>query len=290
MDPKLGNPGRTKEILRKYDFNFLKRFGQNFLVDENVLEKIVDAAGVDKDDVVLEVGPGIGTLTAELAERAALVIAVEIDDRLTEILKDTLSGLTNVVIIHQDIMKTDIPALIEEYKGKHRFKVVSNLPYYLTTPLVMRLLERSLPIDSITVMIQKEVAERMQAGPGSKDYGALSLMVQYYADPRIVEHVGPESFIPRPKVGSAVVYLKRYDEPPVKVEDPDLMFHIIRATFQKRRKTLLNSLTNTSEVDFTRDEVASAIEKLGLPPAVRGETLTLAQFAALTDVLGGYDT
>ncbi len=285
MDKKLSSPGQTKAILQKYDFNFLKRFGQNFLVDENVLEKIVSAAGVDEDDVVLEVGPGIGTLTAELARRAAKVIAVEIDDRLIDILKDTLKDLSNVVIIHQDILKTDIPALIDEYKGDHRFKVVSNLPYYLTTPFIMRLLQRSLPIYSITVMIQKEVAERMQAEPGGKDYGALSLMVQYYTRPRIVAQVGPESFIPRPKVGSAVVYLERLPEPPVQVNDPDLMFHIIRATFQKRRKTLLNSLTNTAEVSFTRDEVTSAIDAMGLPPAVRGETLTLAQFAELTNIL-----
>ncbi len=285
MDSKAATRTGTKEILKEYDFSFLKRFGQNFLVDKNVLQKIVDAAEVSEDDVVLEVGPGIGTLTAELAARACRVIAVEIDERLMMILEDTLKDYANVILIHQDIMKTDIPALIDEYKGDHTFKVVANLPYYITTPLVMRLLGRALPIDSLTVMIQKEVADRMQAQPGSKDYGSLTLAVQYYAVPEVVAQVSPESFIPRPKVGSAIVRLKRFEEPPVKVKDPDFMFHLIRATFQKRRKTLLNSLTNTSEVSLDREKVAEAIKALDLPPAVRGETLTLSQFAALSDLL-----
>ncbi len=285
MDSKAATRTGTKEILKEYDFSFLKRFGQNFLVDKNVLQKIVDAAEVSEDDVVLEVGPGIGTLTAELAARACRVIAVEIDERLMTILEDTLKDYANVILIHQDIMKTDIPALIDEYKGDHTFKVVANLPYYITTPLVMRLLGRALPIDSLTVMIQKEVADRMQAQPGSKDYGSLTLAVQYYAVPEVVAQVSPESFIPRPKVGSAIVRLKRFEEPPVKVKDPDFMFHLIRATFQKRRKTLLNSLTNTSEVSLDREKVAQAIKALDLPPAVRGETLTLSQFAVLSDLL-----
>ncbi len=289
MEPTLGNPKNTIEIIQKYEFNFLKRFGQNFLIDTHVLDKIIRAANVTKDDVVLEIGPGIGTMTQYLAQAAGLVIAVEIDDRLIPILHETLKDYDNVVIIHDDILKVDIRELAERYHGGRPLKVAANLPYYITTPVIMGLLEKEMPVDNITVMIQKEVAERMQAGPGGKDYGALSLAVQYYAEPYIVANVPPNCFIPRPKVGSAVIRLTRYQESPVSVCNPELMFRLIRASFQQRRKTLQNGLNNSADISFSRDEIVAAIESIGLPPTVRGETLTLEQFARLADALAGAD-
>lgn len=281
----LGNAKNTIEIIRKHDFLFQKRFGQNFLIDPHVLEKITDSAGLSKDDCVLEIGPGIGTMTQYLAERAGRVVAVEIDRNLIPILEETLSGYDNVTVIHADILKTDIAEIAAAYNGGRPLKVVANLPYYITTPIVMELLEGSAPVDTVTVMVQKEVADRMQEGPGSKDYGALSLAVQYYAKPEIVANVPPNCFLPRPKVGSAVIRLTKYREPPVSVRDPKLLFRLIRASFGQRRKTLQNSLGSSPEISCTKEEIAGALEKLGLPAAVRGEALTLAQFAALADLL-----
>ena len=279
----LGNPKNTIEILQKYQFVFQKKFGQNFLIDTHVLEKIIAAAGVTKDDCVLEIGPGIGTMTQYLAESARHVIAVEIDQNLIPILEDTLSAYENVTVINKDILKVDIQALAQEYNGGRPIKVVANLPYYITTPIIMGLFESNVPIDNITVMVQKEVADRMQVGPGTKDYGALSLAVQYYAEPYIVANVPPNCFMPRPKVGSAVIRLTTYDNPPVEVDDEKLMFRIIRASFNQRRKTLQNGLNNSPDIPFTKEQIAAAIESLGLPAAVRGEALTLEQFAALSD-------
>lgn len=279
----LGNPKNTIEILQKYQFVFQKKFGQNFLIDTHVLEKIIAAAGVTKEDCVLEIGPGIGTMTQYLAESARHVIAVEIDQNLIPILKDTLSAYENVTVINQDILKVDIQALAQEYNGGKPIKVVANLPYYITTPIIMGLFESNVPIDNITVMVQKEVADRMQVGPGTKDYGALSLAVQYYAEPYIVANVPPNCFMPRPNVGSAVIRLTRHQEAPVKAKDPKLMFALIRASFNQRRKTLQNGLNNSPDVPFSKEQIAAAIESLGLPAAVRGEALTLEQFAALSD-------
>lgn len=283
MDNKLGNPKNTIEIIQKYQFAFQKKFGQNFLIDTRVLEKIISAAGITKEDCVLEIGPGIGTMTQYLAESAGQVVAVEIDTNLLPILDETLKGYDNVTVINNDILKVDINQLVEEYNHGRPIKVVANLPYYITTPIIMGLFESSVPIDNITVMVQKEVADRMQVGPGSKDYGALSLAVQYYAEPYIVANVPPNCFIPRPNVGSAVIRLTRYQEPPVKAADPALMFKLIRASFNQRRKTLLNGLNNSPELAFTKEQIAGALEALGLPAAVRGEALTLAQFAELSD-------
>ena len=287
MKKCLGNPKNTIEIIQKYEFMFQKKFGQNFLIDTHVLEKIITAAGVTKEDCVLEIGPGIGTMTQFLAEHARQVIAVEIDKNLIPILEETLEEYTNVTVINEDILKVDIRSLAERYNGGNPIKVVANLPYYMTTPIIMGLFESSVPIDNITVMVQKEVADRMQEGPGSKDYGALSLAVQYYARPEIVANVPPNCFIPRPNVGSAVIRLTRHRKMPVQVKNPELMFKIIRASFNQRRKTLQNGLGNSQELPYSKEQVAAAIEKMGLPQSVRGEKLTLLQFAELSDILEG---
>lgn len=283
---KLSNPQKTIEIIRKYEFAFQKKFGQNFLIDAHVLDKIIAAAEITKDDFVLEIGPGIGTMTQYLAENAGKVVAVEIDRMLIPILKETLSGYGNVKVINGDIMKLDIGKLAEEENGGRPIKVVANLPYYITTPIIMGLFESHVPIDSITVMVQKEVAQRMQALPGTKDYGALSLAVQYYAEPYIAANVPPNCFMPRPNVGSAVIRLIRYREPKVSVKDEGLMFRIIRASFNQRRKTLQNGLNNSPEITAGKEQIAEAIALVGLPASVRGEALTLEQFAALSDALG----
>lgn len=282
----LGNPKNTIEIIQKYEFMFQKKFGQNFLIDTHVLEKIISAAGITKDDCVLEIGPGIGTMTQYLAENAGHVVAVEIDRNLIPILKETLADYDNVTVINEDILRVDIKALAEEYNGGKPIKVVANLPYYITTPIIMGLFESGVPIDNITVMVQKEVADRMKEGPGSKDYGALSLAVQYYAEPEIVANVPPNCFIPRPNVGSAVIRLTRHKEMSVEVKDPALMFKIIRASFNQRRKTLQNGLGNAPELPYTKEQIAAAIAEMGLTPTIRGEALSLAQFAQLSDILG----
>lgn len=279
----LGIPQNTIEVLQKYNFNFQKKFGQNFLIDTHVLEKIIEESGITKDDFVLEIGPGIGTMTQYLCENAREVAAVEIDKNLIPILADTLSAYDNVEVINDDILKVDINKLAEEKNGGKPIKVVANLPYYITTPIIMGLFESHVPIDSITIMVQKEVADRMQVGPGSKDYGALSLAVQYYASPYIVANVPPNCFIPRPNVGSAVIRLTRYQEPPVQVKDPKLMFKLIRASFNQRRKTLQNGLNNSPEISFSKEEITKAIESLGVSPSVRGEALSLEQFAQLAN-------
>ena len=281
--PTLGNPQNTIEVLQKYDFSFQKKFGQNFLIDPHVLERIVEESGITKEDCVLEIGPGIGTMTQYLAENAGHVVAVEIDSNLIPILKETLGDYDNVTVIHGDILKTDVNQITEQYNGDRPIKVVANLPYYITTPIIMGLFEGNVPIDNITVMVQKEVADRMQVGPGSKDYGALSLAVQYYAQPYIVANVPPNCFMPRPNVGSAVIRLTRHKNPPVTAEDPDLMIRLIRASFNQRRKTLQNGLNNSPEISFTKVEILEAIESLGLGASIRGEALTLEQFAALSN-------
>lgn len=284
-EPTLGNPQNTIAVLQKYNFVFQKKFGQNFLIDTHVLDKIIRAADIGKDDCVLEIGPGIGTMTQYLACAAKKVIAVEIDRALIPILEDTLDSYDNVRIINEDVLKVDIGKLAEEENGGKPLKVVANLPYYITTPIIMGLFENHVPLKSITVMVQKEVADRMQTGPGSKDYGALSLAVQYYAKPYIVANVPPNCFMPRPKVGSAVIRLERYQEAPVSVRDERLMFRIIRASFNQRRKTLANGLKNSAELDFTRDEIEEAITQLGKGSSVRGEALTLEEFAELSNIL-----
>ena len=284
-EPTLGNPQNTIEVLQKYNFVFQKKFGQNFLIDTHVLDKIIAAAEFTKDDFVLEIGPGIGTMTQHLACAARKVVAVEIDKALIPILEDTLSDYDNARVINNDVLKVDIAKLAEEENGGKPIKVVANLPYYITTPIIMGLFENHVPIKSITVMVQKEVADRMQVGPGTKDYGALSLAVQYYAKPYIVANVPPNCFMPRPKVGSAVIRLERYEEPPVKVKDEKLMFRIIRATFNQRRKTLANGLKNSAELDYTKEEIEAAIEALGRGASIRGEALTLEEFAKLADFL-----
>lgn len=283
--PYLGNPKYTIEVLQKYHFVFQKRFGQNFLIDEHVLEKIIESSGITKDDFILEIGPGIGTMTQYLAEAAREVAAVEIDSSLIPILKDTLKDWDNVSVINNDILKTDIKKIADEKNGGKPVKVVANLPYYITTPIIMGLFENHVPMKSITVMVQKEVADRMQVGPGTKDYGALSLAVQYYAKPYIVANVPPNCFMPRPKVGSAVIRLDRYEEPPVQVKDEKLMFRIIRASFNQRRKTLANGLKNSPELDFTKEQIEAAIGHLGRGASIRGEALTLEEFAELANYL-----
>lgn len=281
----LGIPKNTIDIIQKYEFAFQKKFGQNFLIDTHVLEKIIGSAGVTKEDMVLEIGPGIGTMTQYLAESAREVVAVEIDKNLIPILQETLKDYDNITIINEDILKVDIRELALKHNNGRPIKVVANLPYYITTPIIMGLFESGVPIDNITVMVQKEVADRMQVGPGTKDYGALSLAVQYYADPYIVANVPPNCFIPRPKVGSAVIRLTRHAAPPVEVKDSKLMFQLIRASFNQRRKTLQNGLNNSPEIHVSKEQIIQAIENLGLSPTVRGEALTLEQFAALANEL-----
>lgn len=286
--PSLGNPQNTIEILKKYNFTFQKKYGQNFLIDTRVLDKIIRAAEITKEDFVLEIGPGIGTMTQYLAQAAGRVAAVEIDRALIPILGDTLSEYDNVMIINEDVLKLDIQKLVDEENGGRPVKVVANLPYYITTPIIMGLFEKHIPMDSITVMVQKEVADRMQTGPGTKDYGALSLAVQYYARPYIVANVPPNCFMPRPKVGSAVIRLIRHEKPPVQVEDEKLMFRIIRASFNQRRKTLANGLSNAPNLDIPKAVIIDSIEKTGKDPGVRGETLTLGEFAELSNYI--YET
>lgn len=281
----LGTPGGTVEILKKYNFSFQKKYGQNFLIDTNILKKIVDASCVTDQDCVLEIGPGIGTMTQYLAKSAKEVIAVEIDKALIPILEDTLSGYDNVAIINEDILKLDIGRMVEERNGGRAIKVVANLPYYITTPIIMGLLEGHVPIESITIMVQKEVADRMQTGPGTKDYGALSLAVQYYTRPEIVAQVTPACFMPKPKVGSAVIRLARHAKPPVDVDDEKLMFSVIRASFNQRRKTLVNGLANDPKLGVSKEKALEALETMGLPPAVRGEALSLKEFAQLSNLL-----
>ena len=284
--PTLGNPTGTIEILKKYNFNFQKRFGQNFLIDSHILEKIVESAEITKEDCVLEIGPGIGTMTQYLAESAGQVIAVEIDKSLIPILEDTLSPYDNVTVINEDILKVDIQKLVEEQNAGKPIKVVANLPYYITTPIIMGLFESHVPLDSITIMVQKEVAERMQEKPGSKEYGALSLAVQYYAKPEIVANVPPNCFMPRPNVGRAVIRLTRHEKPPVEVEDEKLMFRIIRASFNQRRKTLVNGLNNSPEIHLPKEVIQESIVSLGVPENIRGEALSLEQFAELSNEMG----
>lgn len=282
----LGNPKNTIEVLQKYNFNFQKKFGQNFLINTGILEDIIEAAEITKDDFVLEIGPGIGTMTQYLCESAREVVAVEIDKNLIPILEDTLSAYDNVEVLNDDILKVDIKTLAEERNAGKPIKVVANLPYYITTPIIMGLFESHVPIDSITIMVQKEVADRMQEGPGSKEYGALSLAVQYYAHPEIVVNVPPSCFMPQPKVGSAVIRLTRHPQPPVDVENESLMFQIIRASFNQRRKTLANGLNNFPGLNLSKETIQKCIEELGVPVTVRGEALSLEQFARLSNIIG----
>ena len=279
----LGIPRNTIEILQKYNFNFQKKFGQNFLIDTSVLDRIIAAAEITAEDCVLEIGPGIGTMTQYLAENAGEVVAVEIDRNLIPILEETLADYDNVTVINDDILKVDINKIMEQRNGGRPMKVVANLPYYITTPIIMGLFEKQIPLQSITIMVQKEVAERMQSGPGTKDYGALSLAVQYYAKPEVVANVPPNCFIPRPNVGSAVIRLTRHTEPPVHVEDEKKMFALIRASFSQRRKTLVNGLTNAPELGITKERATAALEEMNLSPMIRGEALTLEQFAELSN-------
>jgi 16S rRNA (adenine1518-N6/adenine1519-N6)-dimethyltransferase len=282
----LGNPTNTIAVLEKHNFNFQKKFGQNFLIDSHILENIIESADVNKEDLVLEIGPGIGTMTQYLCENAREVIAVEIDKKLIPILEnDTLSSYNNITIINEDILKVDINKLVQEKNNGKPIKVVANLPYYITTPIIMGLFESHVPIESITIMVQKEVAQRMQVGPGTKDYGALSLAVQYYAVPEIMLTVPASCFMPRPNVDSAVIRLTRHEKPPVDVSDEKLMFDIIRASFNQRRKTLVNGLNNASNLNVTKDKVVNALHSMNLPETIRGEALTLEQFAELTNLL-----
>ena len=282
----LGIPQNTIAVLQKYNFNFQKKFGQNFLIDTTVLDRIIEASQITKDDCVLEIGPGIGTMTQYLAERAREVIAVEIDKALIPILQETLAEYDNVTVINDDILKVDINKIVQERNDGRPIKVVANLPYYITTPIIMGLFESHVPLKSITIMVQKEVADRMQVGPGTKDYGALSLAVQYYARPEIVANVPPNCFIPRPNVGSAVIRLTRYEEPPVKLKDEEFMFALIRASFNQRRKTLVNGLGNAQGLSVTKEQVLAALEEMRLSATIRGEVLTLEQFAELSNLLG----
>lgn len=285
VKPWLGEPQNTIAVLQKYGFVFQKKYGQNFLIDPHVLDKIVAAAGIGPDDFVVEIGPGIGTLTQYLAYAARSVCAVEIDKNLIPILEDTLSDYDNVEVINNDVLKVDLAALAKEKNNGRPIKVVANLPYYITTPIIMGLFENHVPVDSITVMVQKEVADRMQTGPGSKDYGALSLAVQYYAEPYIVANVPPNCFMPRPKVGSAVIKLTRYEKPPVDVKDEGLMFRLIRASFNQRRKTLVNGIRNSGDFSLSKDEIEDVFNRCNLPLNIRGEALTLEQFAMLANCI-----
>ena len=282
---KLSNPQKTIEVIKKYQFNFQKKFGQNFLIDERVIDKIIAAAEITKEDCVLEIGPGIGTLTQMLAEHAKQVIAVEIDKNLIPVLEDTLSDYDNILIINQDILKVDINELAEKYNGGKPIKVVANLPYYITTPIIMGLFESHVPLDSVTVMVQKEVAQRMQEGPNCKEYGALSLAVQYYAKPYLVANVPPNCFMTRPNVGSAVIRLTRWEQCPVQVEDEKFMFALIRAAFNQRRKTLVNAVNNARELEITKEQMLHALDELGYLPTLRGEALSLQEFATLSNTL-----
>ncbi len=281
----LGIPANTIEVLQKYHFNFQKKFGQNFLIDPHVLERIVEESGITKEDCVLEIGPGIGTMTQYLAESAREVVAVEIDKALIPILEDTLSEYDNITVINDDILKVDINKIVQERNAGQAIKVVANLPYYITTPIIMGLFESKVPLKSITIMVQKEVADRMQVGPGTKDYGALSLAVQYYAKPEIVANVPPNCFMPRPNVGSAVIRLTRYEQQPVDVKDDKYMFRIIRASFNQRRKTLVNGLLNAGNLNTTKEDILNALQEMELSPTIRGEALTLEQFARLSNLL-----
>ena len=284
-EPTLGNPQNTIAVLQKYQFRFQKKYGQNFLIDTHVLGKIVQAAEIGKEDFVVEIGPGIGTLTQYLAYHAREVLAVEIDRALIPVLEETLADYDNVTVLNEDILKVDLNALVQEKNGGRPIKIVANLPYYITTPIIMGLFESHVPLESVTVMVQKEVAQRMQAGPGSRDYGALSLAVQYYASPYLAANVPPNCFIPRPAVGSAVIRLTGHKEPPVEVKDEKLLFQIIRASFNQRRKTLVNGLKNAGDLDFTKEQIEKAVSDCGFPAGVRGEALTLENFAALANRL-----
>ena len=284
----IGNPKNTRDIISKHNFNIRKDYGQNFLIDGNILQKIVDAAEVTKDDLVIEIGPGLGSMTQYLCEAAGAVLAIEIDKALIPILSETLSAYDNVEIINNDVLKLDLDAMIEDRRKGRHVKVVANLPYYITTPVIMGLLEKTRSIESITVMVQKEVADRMQVGPGTKDYGALSLAVQYYSKPTVMVNVPPTCFIPQPKVGSAVIRLEIYPTPPVSVKDPAQMFSLIRAAFNQRRKTLINALTNAGlRPDLSKDSIGKILASLGLSPTIRGEALTLEQYAQLSDIISG---
>lgn len=281
----LGNPKNTIEVLQKYHFNFQKKYGQNFLIDPHVLDKIIGESGIEKEDMILEIGPGIGTMTQYLAEAAREVVAIEIDKNLIPILEDTLSEYKNITVINQDVLKVDLRKLVMEKNEGRPIKVVANLPYYITTPIIMELLESKLPIESITIMVQKEVAERMQQTPGSKEYGALSLAVQYYAKPEIVANVPPNCFMPRPKVGSAVIRLTLHQNPVIEVEDEEFMFRLIRASFNQRRKTLINGIGNAPNINVGKEEVKAALEEMGLSENIRGEMLSLEEFARLSNLL-----
>ncbi|MBQ3515393.1 MAG: 16S rRNA (adenine(1518)-N(6)/adenine(1519)-N(6))-dimethyltransferase RsmA [Lachnospiraceae bacterium] len=282
---KLSNPQKTIEVIKKYQFNFQKKFGQNFLIDERVIDKIIAAAEITKEDCVLEIGPGIGTLTQMLAEHARQVIAVEIDKNLIPVLEDTLKDYDNIMILNQDILKVDINELVEKYNEGKPIKVVANLPYYITTPIIMGLFESHVPLESVTVMVQKEVAQRMQEGPNCKEYGALSLAVQYYAKPYLVANVPPNCFMPRPNVGSAVIRLTRWEQCPVQVEDEKFMFALIRAAFNQRRKTLVNAVNNAKELEVIKEQMTAALNELGYSPTLRGEALSLQEFATLSNTL-----
>lgn len=285
----LGSRKSTAEIIEKYHFSFQKKFGQNFLVDSSILDRIIESAQITKEDCVLEIGPGIGTMTQRLAEEAGTVVAVEIDRNLLPVLADTLSAYENVTVINADILKLDLNRIVEEHNGGRPVKVVANLPYYITTPIIMALFEKKVPLHSVTIMVQKEVADRMRVGPGTKDYGALSLAVQYYAKPEIVTKVPAGCFMPKPNVDSAVIRLTRYEKPPVEVEDETWLFAVIRASFNQRRKTLQNGLNNSPEIPYTKEQIGEAIKSLGLPAAVRGEALTLEQFGKLADYFGVFE-